>query len=269
MNDRNNKVKRGSVKMNSSKKPLDTSWNKVSGWYDELLKDGDTYQSKVIAPNLLRVLDIQRGEQVYDLACGQGYFANIFAKGGATVTASDLSKNLIEQAKKDIKGVNFYVSAAHKAQFLKDGTIDTVVCVLAIQNIENVAEVLTECSRVLKASGRMILVLNHPTFRVPQGSDWYFEGGVQSRIVSTYLSESKVEIDMTPGERNVNKKVKTYSFHRSLQFYVKAFAKSGFAITRLEEWISHKASQTGPRQLAEDKARKEIPMFMCIEVKKL
>jgi ubiquinone/menaquinone biosynthesis C-methylase UbiE len=269
MNNRNSKIKGGVAKLTPSKKPLDTSWNKVSGWYDELLKDGDTYQSKVIAPNLLRVLDIKKGEQLYDLACGQGYFANIFVKGGAVVTASDLSKNLIEQAKKDIKGVNFFVSPAHKAQFLKDGTVDTVVCVLAIQNIQNVGEVLAECARVLKTSGRMILVLNHPTFRVPQGSDWHFQDGVQSRIVSTYLSESKVEIDMTPGERNVYKKIKTYSFHRSLQYYMKAFAKSGFVITRLEEWISHKQSQSGPRQEAEDKARKEIPMFMCIEVKKL
>jgi ubiquinone/menaquinone biosynthesis C-methylase UbiE len=268
MNDRNNK-KVGVSKVNSSKKPLDTSWNKVSGWYDELLKDGDTYQSKVIAPNLLRVLDLKKGEQVYDLACGQGYFASIFAKSGAVVTASDLSKNLIEQAQKDIKGVNFYVSPAHKAQFLKDGVVDTIVCVLAIQNIQNVGEVLAECARVLKENGRMILVLNHPAFRVPQGSDWHFHDGVQSRIVSTYLSESKVEIDMTPGERNPHKKIKTYTFHRSLQYYMKAFAKSGFAITRLEEWISHKQSQSGPRQLAEDNARKEIPMFMCIEINKI
>ena len=50
---------------------------------------------------------------------------------------------------------------------------------------------------------------------------------------------------------------------------MKLFAKNGLAITRLEEWISHKQSGAGPRQAAEDKARKEIPMFMCLEIKKL
>jgi hypothetical protein len=74
---------------------------------------------------------------------------------------------------------------------------------------------------------------------------------------------------MTPGEKDVKKKIKTISFHRPLQYYVKLFAKNGFAITRLEEWISHKKSEKGPRSEAEDKARKEIPMFMCLEVKKL
>lgn len=264
------------MKNNLKKQYKDTSWNEVADWYDELLKNDDSYQAKVILPNLLRVLDLKKGEQVYDLACGQGYFANIFAHVGANVMASDLSKNLIETAKKNSKPasagggkISFYISPAHKAQFIKDQTIDTIVVVLAIQNIENVSDVLVECKRVLKKEGRLVLVLNHPTFRVPQGSDWYFIDGVQSRIVSQYLSPSKIYIDMTPGEKNPKMKIKTVSFHRSLQDYMKIFSKTGFAITRLEEWISHKQSGTGPRQLAEDKARKEIPMFMCLEVKKV
>ncbi len=255
----------------SSKKPTDTSWNKVSGWYDELLTtDADSYQAKVIAPNLLRVLDIKKGEIVYDLACGQGYFANVFAANGANVVASDLSKRLIEKAiKNSPKNINFHVTPAHKAPFIKDHTIDTVVVVLAIQNIENVNEVFAECSRILKKGGRIVFVLNHPSFRVPQGSDWYFKDGVQYRTVGKYLSESKVSIDMTPGEKDPKKKIKTISFHRPLQYYMKLLSKNGFAMTRLEEWISHKKSQTGPRQSAEDTARKEIPLFMCIEVKRL
>lgn len=262
--------------MNKQQNNKDTSWNKVASWYDQLLKNDDSYQAKVIVPNLLRILDLKKDEKVYDLACGQGYFANIFAKMGACVVASDLSKKLIETAKENSKlirndggKISFYISPAHRAQFLKNNEIDTIVVVLAIQNIENISEVLAECHRVLKNNGRMILVLNHPAFRVPQASDWYFTDGVQSRIVSKYLSESKISIDMTPGEKNPKKKIKTISFHRSLQYYVKLFSKNGFAITRLEEWISHKQSENGPRQLAEDKARKEIPLFMCIEVKKL
>ncbi len=258
------------MKKNLPIKSKDTSWNSVASWYDELLKNDDSYQAKVVLPNLLRILDIKKGERVYDLACGQGYFANVFAHAGADVFASDLSKNLIETAKKNIKEkVSFYISPAHRAQFLKDNSIDTIVVVLAIQNIENVGEVFAECKRVLKKDGKIVLVLNHPAFRVPQGSDWSFDNGVQSRIVSQYLSPSKIYIDMTPGEKNPKKKIKTISFHRSLQDYVKLFSKNGFAITRLEEWISHKQSQTGPRQAAEDRARKEIPMFMCLEIKNI
>jgi len=257
-------------------KNKDTSWNSVASWYDELLQNDDSYQAKVIVPNLLRFLNLKKGELVYDLACGQGYFANILAHQGANVVASDLSKNLIETAKKQAKPVraggekiNFYITPAHRAQFLKDNSIETIIVILAIQNIENVNEVLIECKRVLKKNGRIIFVLNHPAFRIPQASDWSFNDGIQSRIISQYLSESKIYIDMTPGEANPKKKIKTITFHRSLQFYMKLFSKNGFALTRLEEWISHKQSGTGPRQAAEDKARKEIPMFMCLEIRNI
>lgn len=261
---------------NKQQNKKDTSWNNVASWYDELLKGDDSYQAKVVLPNLLRVLDLKKDEKVLDLACGQGYFANVFAHMGADVVASDLSKNLIETAKKNVVPtsptggkVNFYISPAHKIQFLKDNTVDTIVVILAIQNIENINDVFIECKRVLKKEGRIVLVLNHPAFRIPQGSDWYFESGIQSRIVSQYLSPSKIYIDMTPGEKNPKKKIKTISFHRSLQDYMKIFSKNGLCISRLEEWISHKQSGSGPRQIAEDKARKEIPMFMCLEIKKI
>lgn len=246
----------------------DTSWNKVADWYDLLLKNDDSYQAQVITPNLLRILNIQKGEKIFDLACGQGYFSNIFAKSGADVVASDLSKKLIETAKKQNESnIKYYISGAHRSPFLKDNSVDDVVVVLAIQNIENVGDVFKECKRVLKKNGRMVIVLNHPAFRVPKGSDWYFNDGVQSRLVSKYLSESKVMIDMTPGEKDEKKKIKTVSFHRPLQYYVKLLSKNGFYVTRLEEWISHKKSEKGPRQTEEDRARKEIPLFMCIEVK--
>jgi hypothetical protein len=50
---------------------------------------------------------------------------------------------------------------------------------------------------------------------------------------------------------------------------VKTFAKEGFAVTKLEEWISHRKSENGPWAKAENNARKEIPLFMCMVFKKL
>jgi hypothetical protein len=36
-------------------------------------------------------------------------------------------------------------------------------------------------------------------------------------------------------------------------------------IRTIEEWISHKNSDSGPRAEAENSARKEIPLFMALE----
>ncbi len=70
-------------------------------------------------------------------------------------------------------------------------------------------------------------------------------------------------MDMHPGKRGG--KSFTYSYHRSLQDYMKALRSAGFAITRLEEWISHKTSEPGPKAKAENTARKEFPLFMLVE----
>ena len=57
----------------------------------------------------------------------------------------------------------------------------------------------------------------------------------------------------------------TWSYHRPLEVYAKILFNRGFVISALEEWISHKTSEKGPRKNAEDKARKEFPMFMMLE----
>ena len=78
-----------------------------------------------------------------------------------------------------------------------------------------------------------------------------------------------MNMDMNPGEKIQKNKKYTVSFHRPLQSYFKNLNEAGFCVSRLEEWISNKKSQNGPRQKAEDTARKEIPMFMCIEALKV
>jgi ubiquinone/menaquinone biosynthesis C-methylase UbiE len=243
-----------------------TSWGGVADWYAEYLGGDDTYQSKVILPNLMRVLAPKEGERILDLACGEGFFSREFAKAGAEVTGSDISSELIAKAKASGGGPRYAVAPADNLSFAKDGEFDAVVCVLALQNIENLAGTFREAKRVLKKSGRFVLVLNHPAFRVIKRSSWGWddEAKVQYRRIDGYLSASKESIDMQPGKSGGKK---TVSYHRSLQDFFKALAAAGFAVTKLEEWNSHKTSEKGPRQEAEDQARKEIPLFMLLEAR--
>lgn len=281
--------------MNKNNGDQKTSWGKESEWYDKMLSAEDSYQNKVILPNLLRILDIKKGERALDLGCGQGFFAREVAIQGANVSAIDISPELIKIAEdkqqknsKDQKNnVAYAVASADETFPFEDNYFEKIFCVLSLQNMKDAETFFSESARVLKKDGKIVLVLNHPAFRVPKGkgggSEWGFEetkdkyGGNQYRKVYEYMSEKKVEIDMHPGENQKEKgdmeksknRSLTYSFHRPLQLYFKYFAKNNFAVIRLEEWISHKESEKGPRKQAEDKARKEIPLFMMIEGKKI
>jgi ubiquinone/menaquinone biosynthesis C-methylase UbiE len=255
----------------ASKKGTETSWDRVADWYRELLGAEGTYQKELILPNLLRLMDIRQGDAVLDLACGPGFFAREFAARGARVTGVDSSRKLIEAAGKNVPpeaGAKFFVSTAEKLPFIKEGTIDKIAIVLALQNIENVADVLRACAKVLAPDGRLAIVMNHPAFRVPKHSAWEWdaEKQVQYRRIDRYLSELKIGISMYPGARpgSARAREETISFHRPLQYYFKALCKAGFAVSALEEWNSNRTSEPGPRAKAEDLARKEIPMFICL-----
>jgi ubiquinone/menaquinone biosynthesis C-methylase UbiE len=230
----------------------------------------DSYQKNVIMPNLVRLVEPKKDMTILDVACGQGYFSNAFAEHGAKVIGCDISAELIELAKKNNqkeKAVEFHISPADSIPFMTDKSADKITIVLAIQNIENLAGTLAECSRILKSDGRLFIILNHPTFRIPQNSSWQWDGkiGKQYRRIDSYMSDQMSKIDMTPGELDNYKKKFTVTFHRPLQSYFKALNKAGLSVARLEEWISHRKSQKGPRGDEEDRTRKEIPLFMCLE----
>lgn len=278
-----NKPKKGDVqkphtkpkpKSSNPKANQDTSWGGVADWYDKHLEGGeDTYHAQVVFPNLIRLLGDVKEKHVLDLACGQGIFSRLLKQGKAEVTGVDIARELIDIAEKKNRtehiSIRYFATPSDDLYMIKNKTQDVVVCILALQNIEKLQDTLKEVSRILKKGGKFLFVLNHPCFRIPKVSSWGYDEHTktQYRRLDEYMSESKVKIDMTPGTEK-NKKY-TVSFHRPLQVYIKALAKHGFAITKLEEWQSHKESEKGPRQEAENKSRKEIPLFLCIEAVQL
>lgn len=248
-----------------------TSWGNVANWYNNLIeKDKNSYQRKLILPNLIRLVQAKKGEIIVDLACGQGFFAREFFKLGAKVIGVDISPELIEAArhlegaqKKDAS-VEYHVSPADNLNFIKDQSIDKVAIILSLQNIENANDVIREMTRILRPKGKLFMVLNHPAFRIPKASSWGWDEAkkAQYRRLDSYLSESKEPIQMHPGD---NPREKTLSFHRPLQFYFKALTKNNLLVSHLEEWNSHKVSEPGPKKEAEDRSRREFPLFLFLE----
>lgn len=246
----------------------DTSWGGVADWYHKHLSDPDSYHMNVLLPHMLRLLNVKPETRVLDLACGTGFFTREYATLSEHVTGVDISSELIDIARAHTPAhVSYIVSSATDLSGISDASIDVISFVLAIQNIEDVQTVFKECARVLVPRGTMHVVMNHPAFRIPKASSWGFDQGTstQYRRVDAYLSESRTDIDMHPG---ADTKEKTISFHRPLQWYVKACTAHGFVLTRLEEWISHKQSEQGPKKAQEDRARKEIPLFLYIQIQK-
>lgn len=265
----------------------ETSWDHVAPWYDQLLEEGRSdHFEETILPGTLHLLKPLAGMRVLDIACGQGMLSRRLAGLGLTVVGVDASPRLIEAARARSEGlpVEFAVADARALDSagLSPG-FDAAVCTMALMNIEPIQPVLKGAASLLKPGGSLTVVILHPAFRAPGQTAWGWEsspaasgprgsGGAgkhgqprQYRRVDGYLSTGQVPITMNPGHvAKGEQAVETWTFHRPIQTYIRSLVDAGFLVEALEEWPSRRISQPGPRAAEENRARREIPMFLGV-----
>lgn len=259
--------------------PPNTAWEEVAGWYDDLLenRESDHYRD-VIVPGVTRLLAPAQGwggVRILDVACGQGVVSRALAAQGASVVGVDGAPSLIDAARARGAGAGgaggateFHVGDARDLGGLSlSGPFDLACCVMALSNIEPLDPCLRGIADLLKPGGRLAFVITHPAFRAPDQTSWGWDESAKSqyRRVDGYLSAGQKAIQMHPGGAPG---VTTMTFHRPLQTYVRALSEAGFSITTLEEWPALRTSQPGPRAAAENRARREIPLFLAVVAEK-
>jgi ubiquinone/menaquinone biosynthesis C-methylase UbiE len=249
----------------------DTSWEKVANWYDKHVSEASDYQRDIIIPGALKLLNPQKGEKILDAGCGQGELCRELARAGAQVVGIDASKKLIDIAKKrsgEKFNIHYRVSDAGHLEGIQDATFDAACSILAIQNMEHLDAVAKEMGRVVKKGGRLLWVLNHPCFRIPRQSGWGIDEKrkLRYRRIDRYMSEIKIPIQMHPG---ASPDIYTWTFHRPLSVYFDNLNSCGFAVTKLEEWVSHRKSKPGSTSRSENAAREEIPLFLAVSAMKI
>lgn len=247
-----------------------TSWEPVADWYKKHQEEAGTLLSSVVYPGALKLLAPKSGASYLDIACGEGAFTRLVAaKTGGHVSGFDASPSLVAAAKKlSPKRAAYAIADARDfAKLYPLNSFDGATCLLAIQNIDEPQKVFEEASKALRPSGNLVIVMNHPAFRVPGASSWGYEGNAKMfRRVDRYLSTIEAPIQAHPGSAPG---VKTVSYHRPISFYANALSDAGFAVTRMEEWTSNRVSKPGARAKAENESRKEIPMFLALKATKL
>jgi ubiquinone/menaquinone biosynthesis C-methylase UbiE len=256
-----------------------TSWSDVASWYDQYVgQDGSPFHQEVILPGVEKLLRIPKDPitpfTLLDLACGQGVLQRYLQHPHVHHVGMDISESLISLAKKrSLDARHRYVHGDatmlinHDGSLnygFQDATFDAVTILLAIQNISPLSALWKGIKRLLKPDGKCIIVMMHPSFRIPKASSWQWNDKEkrQERIVWSYLSSHEIPITSNPG--NALESTTTIHFHRPLQAYVNTLGNAGLLIDHLEEWVSHVAEQTGVKSDALLHAKKEFPMFLAL-----
>ena len=247
-----------------------TGWEQVSDWYGGHMSESDSLLNTVVNPGVLKLLAPVKGKQYLDIACGEGAFSRLLVKSGVQVFGFDASPSLIERAQRLAPTNTKYVvgDATHFAKLCQGMKFDGAVCLLAIQNIDPIAPVFHDAAAVLAPGAALVIVMNHPSFRIPRQSAWGWEDArqIQYRRLDMYMSPLKIPILAHPG---ADRSIKTVSYHRPLSAYMNALGANGFAVDALEEWTSNRVSDSGPKAKAENRARAEFPMFLALRAIKI
>jgi ubiquinone/menaquinone biosynthesis C-methylase UbiE len=141
---------------------------------DEFLehaKDG-FFNAHYDRPACLSLLGDVAGQRVLDAACGPGLYAAELIRRGADVTGFDQSPRMVEICRERVGQGEFRVhDLADPISWLPDGSVDLVLCALAIEYVNDRVAALREFRRVLRPGGALVLSRLHPT------GDWLRHGG--------------------------------------------------------------------------------------------
>lgn len=246
------------------KKPSSASWEPVEKWYRNIVgEEGHYYHQHVVIPGVVRLLGLTEPSSLLDVSCGQGILARRIPDF-VDYTGIDAAPSLVKAAKSvDRHRNHHYLVADAMKPFPLKKTFSHAAIVLAIQNIEEPKLVLENIARHLAPSGRLVIVMNHPCFRIPRQSSWEVdeEKKIQYRRVDRYSSSMNIPIQAHPSKGEQSPA--TWSFHRPLAAYSAWLNQAGFAIELIEEWHSNKTS-TGKFARMENRSRSEIPLFLAI-----
>jgi SAM-dependent methyltransferase len=109
-----------------------------------------------------------------DLGCGSGLYFGVIAASGRTVVGLDCSADQLRIARSRSRQI---VRGDAAALPFADGTFPTVAAMWISTDVDDFADVLAECARVLTAGGLLVCYGVHPCFNGPH-IQWLDDGGI-------------------------------------------------------------------------------------------
>jgi SAM-dependent methyltransferase len=248
-------------------------WDANAAAYDARMGDqGNSFQRQLVFPAAERLLEAAAGQQILEIACGNGAFARRLGGLGARVLACDFSAGQLANAKARTRlehGPIEYrqVDAANTGELLMLGqnNFDSAVCNMALMDMPAVEPLFAALPRLLKPGGRFVFVTMHPCFNQSGAAlfeeaqhaedGWAITRGIK---VTRYLSAGR---EPRLGNTVIGQPRPQYYFERPLQVLLNAAFRNGLVLDGVEEC----AFQAGgdPRRSFEWENLPEIPPVLA------
>ncbi|KAI3319137.1 S-adenosyl-L-methionine-dependent methyltransferase [Xylariaceae sp. AK1471] len=233
-------------------------------WDDGIGQNGNKYWKRLQQPVLERMIPFHPGKEtrVLELATGNGLVARWLASKGASVLATDVSKEMLELAGRrempEHKGKIVYrqldaTSSAALGALARDGAtaggFDVVIMNMAIMDVSTIEPLAGALPKLLKKDGVFVATLLHPVFFasgarrsiqvVDDGPDGYPEI-IRAKVIDKYLDippYHSVALYGQPAQQEEESDIDSLQlyYHRPLHELFTTFFTAGFVMDAMEE----------------------------------
>ncbi|MDP6419773.1 MAG: class I SAM-dependent methyltransferase [SAR202 cluster bacterium] len=251
-------------------------WDANADFWDQRMGEGNDFHRDLIMPNQLALLDIQPGDNVLDVGCGNGQFARQMADRGARVVGVDIAERMIENAVSRSQDygdrVRFAVAdATDENAMLKvgEGAYDAICCTMAIMDMASIEPLSSAVRRLLKPGGRFVFSVMHPVFNSPKDlvrtvDRTETEDGL---IIDTYSVKISKYIQSVAykGLAMLGQPEPQHYFHRPISGLLNVFFRDGFTLDGIEEPVF--GSDTAPNGTLDWDNFNQIPPVLVVRLR--
>lgn len=249
-------------------------WDTNAEAWDERIGSGNGFQTVLIEPTVDRMLDIQPGERVLDIACGNGIYSRKLAAKGAYVVASDFSPKLIEYARsrttENADRISYHVAdATDEAQLLAlageaGQPFDAAVCNMALMDMPAIEPLFRAVAKLLRPGGRFVFSIMHPIFNGLDISLVAELPGYDSQPVYSVKVGKYLSWQVSKGLAIKTQPLQQFYWHRPMHELLNAAFESGLVMDRLEEPPSPPDARPGG---AFDRANYDVPPVLFVRLR--
>jgi len=234
-----------------------TIWDQKASFWDDKMGDGNDFQRILTGPASERLLNLQPGETVIEIACGNGVFTRRMAQLGVHVIATDFGEQFLERARarpSEYAGSIEYhhLDATREDQIVAFGKqrFDAAVCNMAIMDMAEIDPLMRGIRQVVKPGGRFVFSLTHPCFNHTGITFCVEEATLNGSIVTTHSIKIAQYLHSRPqkGVGMFGEPTPHYYFDRPLHVLFNACFRAGLVLDGLEEPAfnhPHDGSQSG------------------------
>lgn len=217
-------------------------WDRNAEVWDSRIEEPTSWQKVLIAPMSERLLGLQPGETVLDIACGNGIFSRRMAELGAYVVAADFSPRLVELARsrsmEHAGRIEYHVAdATDEAQLLALGErrFDAAVCNMALMDMPAIEPLYRAVSRMLKPGGRFVFSVSHPCFNTTSTTMTAERDTETGEVIYPIRVASYLTTRQAMGVALREQPAKQYYWDRPLSVLLGAAFAAGLVLDALEE----------------------------------